>query len=250
MHYKKPKFWLIAVICLVFVGLCVFLLTSPKKLTDNEILSACYQQIAKLQSQDEITISIHTQFECDDDYYISRSQMFHKDGDTWYRVIDTVTEDGTVTTCYLQTESSVYACEYSSDIPNFNNRDWEVLDENISVGLYLLENDFTQLEVLEIRREEAIDGSAYTVVLQGDMEPDAPKEEYYVKRWEFYLDADGKLLGNSLYTSGTVYYSNVSNTSGGYHEMAATDNVSFYELDKDVLAAVLAEIEEKYQQQP
>lgn len=206
LNYRKPRFWisLIAVAAVIFVAVCF--LTSPGGMTDAEVLEAFYTEMEALQASRQLHLTISVDSDSEFDSVVAvQNQEYWLDGDTWYRTFEYTTGDGSFITCYAQIGDAQYAREFSEDMEDFTDRDWQQLPEDNSANMPILTTDWRSLEVLEVKKERSDDGGAYTVKLQGNMSDAGVHDTYYEKYWEIHLDKDGGLLCLHLFTHGKFY---------------------------------------------
>lgn len=222
LGYRRPRFWIcvMAAAAVLFVAVCF--VTSPGGLTKAETLEAFYREMDAIQSSERLHLSFTVDlFESEMAEVVQlEKQDYWQDGNVWYRTFEYRTAAGGFTTCYAEIDGVQYACEYSEDIPGFNNRDWQELAVRNYANLPMLTTDWRSLAVLEVRRDRT-DGGAYTVKLQGDMTDAGPTDTYYEKYWEIHLDRDGRLLCMHLYTHGE-FYMYYADTSGIYETKSIT----------------------------
>ena len=225
LNYRRPRFWICVAAAAVVLAVAVCFLTSPGGLTKAEALESFYQEMEGIQSSDRLHLSFTMDlFESEmADIVELKKQDYWQDGSVWYRTFEYATAEGSFTTCYAEIDGVQYAREYSTDMPDFNNRDWQELTEKNYANMPLLTTDWRSLEVLEVRRDRT-DGGAYAVKLQGDLTDLSPTDTYYEKYWEVHLDGDGRLLCMHLYTHGE-FYMYYGDTSGIYEMKSITTTV-------------------------
>ena len=215
LNYRRPRFWICVIAAAAVLIVAVCFLTSPGGMSKDEILEAFYEGMDAIQSSEKLHLSYTVDTESAEfDTVELISQDFWLDGDFWYRTFEYATENGHFTTCYAEIDGIPYAREYSHDMENFRNRDWQQIPAENSANMPVLTTDWRALEVLEVHRDRT-HGGAYIVKLQGDMSDAAPTDTYYQKYWDIHLDAEGQLLCMHLFTHGE-FYMYYADTSGIY----------------------------------
>lgn len=230
LKFKKPGFWItiLAVIAAVFVA--VFFLTSPGQTMKEKAVESLYSELEKLQSSENIHLTVSTTIDGEYDYYTGHEQEFWKHGDDWYRVMDIVTTDGTYREEYLQRNGNQYACRDSDNITGLESHDWIEIPEANRLQLFvLLTRDWTQCEILEVREEVSEDGGVITVLVQGELEGDS-KKTYYAHTHAFHLDENYRLVGVVEYSSAEKYISDRGIT--GRFDQSGYSAVRFLEADE------------------
>ena len=214
LNYRKPRFWICVIAAAAVLMVAVCFLTSPGGMTKDEALEAFYKEMDALQSSTRLHLSYTVDTESEFDAVELIGQEFWLDGGIWYRTFEYATDEGHFTTCYAEIDGVPYAREYSHDMENFTDRDWQQIPAENSANMPVLTTAWRALEVLEVHRDRT-HGGAYVIKLQGDISDAAPTDTYYQKYWDIHLDADGHLLCMHLFTHG-AFYMYYADTSGIY----------------------------------
>lgn len=253
LNYKKPAFWLTVVAVAAIVFVAVFLLTSPKEIVEEKdtpeeqtvvpkilwkesVIENLYQELERIQNSEEIAFDVSTTTESDFEFFRGHEQSWWFCGDEWYRVFYYDTNLGTYTEEYVQTDGKQYARREADHIPKLGDLEWTQLPDGQVELSPLLTRDWTTCEVLEVRKEESVDGGVVTVVLQGDMEPTS-KKTYYEHTHEFHLDENGRLVGVVEY-SFVDQYINYLGTEGRFY-IKGRSNVRFKEIKPGVAEEII-----------
>lgn len=244
-NWKKPAFWVILMAILLCVVLGVCLLTNSGGMTDEEILANLYEELEELQACDRVHLTVSYTWDGECSYYTGQEQEYWQNGDDWYRTFTYQTTEGTSNVHYMQLDGVQYAREYSDDIEGYPDRGWDAIPESSYAALPLLTKDWSAMEVLEVREGGAMDGAAYTVVIQGDWTGSTVHDTIYENTQEFYLDKDGSLLGSMNYTYGKVYMS--GRDWSGIYEMKTWSTLTLLEPDDEALTELIAAAAEKMQ---
>ena len=208
LNFKKPGFWITLAAILAAVCVGVTLLTSPvQQPLEDKILESLYAELEALQGQKNIHLTYTIELDSEFEYVTKQHHEVWVSGEDWYHEIAYETPMGSFTEGYMQLDGFQYATDHSDEIEGFENRPWaEIPEENYSYLPGLLRNDFSELEVAEIREEELDDGGKFSVVLRNDYQVSEP-EKMYENSYTFRLDAEGKLTGITKYTYQYVYMS-------------------------------------------
>lgn len=237
LNYRKSPFWIIlfAVASIIVVAVCF--LTTPEGWTETEMLEQFYETVGQLQSQEECYIQMCMDIDSESSYVVSQTQEFWQEehGD-WYRTFEYQTDAGSVTTVYMQINGVQYACEYSEDIPGFEERGWQKLPENNYAELPpILTKDFTKLEVLEIKN----DAAGFQIVLQNDWKSEDSKEKVYDYTYTFCFDQEGQLTDILSYSHTYGYLSSFGRE--GYSDIETNTSIVFLEPDSEMCLQLINE---------
>lgn len=262
LGYRKPAFrlTLIAVVAIVFVAVCLMTNpreagtetiqetvpqtqeATPKTLWKEEAVQNLYRELERIQSSEELSLEISTTIESAYDFFRGHEQCWHIRGDDWYRVMNIDTKQGAYTEEYLQKDGKQYARREAERIAKLGDLEWTQLPDGQVTPLYLLTRDWTEWEVLEVRKEKSTDGGVVTVRIQGDMTQTSEKT-YYEHFHEFHLDEHGRLVGVVEF-SFTDQYINQLGTEGRFY-IRGWSRVRFTDVASEEIGLMIESAAEK-----
>jgi len=195
-------------------------------LPKEQTIQNLYHELERIQTSDEIAFDVSTMIESDYEFFRGHEQTWWISGDEWYRVFHIDTNLGAYTEEYVQTDGKQYARRDADNIPKLGSLDWTRLSDGQVELAPLLTREWTECEILEVRKEKSVDGGVVSVVIQGDMEQ-TPEKTYYEHTHTFHLNEEGKLVGYVEY-SFTDAYINELGTEGRFY-MKGWSHVTFRE---------------------
>lgn len=242
LNFKKPGFWISVVAILAAIFVAVFLLTSPaQQPMEEKLLENLYHELESMQAQEDLYMNVSIRNEGEYDYFRGQEQEFWKSGNDWYRVIAMETKEGTYWEHYLQIGDTQFVSRESEQIPRLESLDWTVMPEEYAKDSYvLLTRDWTDCEVLEVKKENSEDGGVYTVLIQGDLTGDS-KTTYYEHTHAFHLDENFRLVGIVEYSKADKYMEGFDGTAGRFDTQVWTQ-VTFRAANPEETRAKLYEI--------